>query len=147
MDFEPHNSHFLSQLESQESIDIPLDQKVSFKVILLKKDLFQKLDGMDDQFMPSKEANIRLFQRKDQPNATPLGCDLGNLKVSWSKIQKIEIKVGHQIYKPFANNKIVARVEKPEFMDFERELYPASTDALVNDILIDIKLAEERLKN
>ena len=81
MDFEPHNSHFLSQLESQESIDIPLDQKVSFKVILLKKDLFQKLDEMDDQFMPSKEANIRLFQRKDQPNATPLGCDLGNLKI------------------------------------------------------------------
>ena len=146
MDFEPHNSHFLSQIQNHETFNLKLDQVVRFKVILLPKQLFQTLDEMDDPFLPSKEANLRLFQRKEGENNAPLGCNIEGLNLCWTKIQNIKIKIGSQEYHPFENNKILARVEKPEFMNFERELYPASTESVMNDILIDIKLAQERVE-
>ena len=145
MDFEPHNSHFLSQIQNHETFNMKLDEVVRFKVILLPKNLFQMMDEMNDQFLPSKEANLRLFQRNEGQNENPLGCNLEAMKLCWSKIQKIQIQVGQQQYRPFQNDKILAKVEKPEFMDFERELYPASTEDLMNNILIDKKLAEERI--
>ena len=118
---------------------------VKFKVILLPKDLFQTLDEMDDPNMASKQANLRLFQQKSGPNKNPLGCDFDNLKVSWNKIKKAEISIGHKVYKPFQNVKMLAKVEKPEFMDFEKELFPADVTIVVNDLLLDIKLAKEGL--
>ena len=145
MDFEPHNSHFLSQIQNHETFNMKLDQVVRFKVVLLPKNLFQKIDEMEDEFLPAREHNLRLFQRKEGQNQTPLGCNLEGLKMCWTKIKNVQITVGQQQYRPFENNKIIAKVEKPEFMNFERELYPANTEFLMNDILVDVKMAEERI--
>ena len=146
MDFEPHNSHFLSQIQNHETFDLRLDEMVRFKVLLLPRNLFQMIDEMDDDQLASNQLNLRLFQRKESPNPSPLGCHLDGLKLCWTKIKNIQIQIGNQQYRPFENNKIVAKVEKPEFMNFERELYPANTESTMNDIQVDIKLAQERRK-
>lgn len=145
MDFEPHASHFLSQIQNHETFNMTLDQVVRFKVLLLPKNLFQKIDEMEDDSLPVREQNLQLFQRKEGQNQSPLGCNLEAMNLCWEKIKKIQIQVGQQQYRPFENNKIMAKVEKPEFMNFERELYPANAEFTMNDILVDRKLAEERI--
>ena len=75
---------------------------------------------MDDPFLATNEENIRLYQQKAIPNESPLGCDINNLKLHWSKIKKVEIQIGDQIHRPFQNDKILADVEKPEFMNFTK---------------------------
>lgn len=145
-DMEPHGAHFLSEVQNETTYDLSLDQKVKFKVILLPKNLFMILDEMEDPFMATNEQNIRLFQPKITPNESPLGCDLNNLKLHWSKIKKVEIQIGDQVHKPFQNDKILADVEMPEFTNFEKELFPADVDTVTDEILLNIKLAKEGIE-
>ena len=117
--------------------DYPLkmDARLQFKVIILTKQVLQLVDSLGNSV--AAEENILLAQ--DSPRGS-LNTDINALQASWINIQRIQVNVGLDTYRPYLNDLILAKPVQPKFAE-NAEKSKKLMDKIFNDILIDMKMA------
>lgn len=83
---------------------VKLDSRVRFRVFLFQKEDLQMIDELPESV--AKSANLQLCE--EEASGT-LGVNVENLKKSWENIQKIEIRVGTERYRPYMNDLFLAK--------------------------------------
>ena len=83
---------------------VKLDSRIRFRVHLFPGEVLSLIDQLPSSV--AKTANLKLYQ---EDAAGTLGINAENLKRSWENIQKIEIRVGTERYRPYMNDIFVAK--------------------------------------
>ena len=97
------NGEKLVDVLNQADYPVKFDSRLRFRVYLLPGEVLKLIDELPSSV--AKSANIKLFEE----GATgTLGVNIDNLKKSWENIQKIEIRVGTERYRPYMHDTFMA---------------------------------------
>ena len=92
---------------------VKMDSRVKFRVHLIIGEVLGLIDQLENS--TAKSENLKLYEE----NASgTLGVDIEAMKKYWENIQKIEIPVGHNRYRPYMNDLFLA---KPVSYKYENE--------------------------
>ena len=78
---------------------VRMDARVKFRVFLITGETLKLIDQLPNSV--AKTENLQLFE--ENANGT-LEVDVEAMQAYWENIQKIEITVGHDRYRPYMND-------------------------------------------
>ena len=83
---------------------VKLDSRIRFRVHLFPGEVLEMIDGLPTSV--AKSANLKLYEENASGS---FGLDIEGLKRSWENIQKIEIRVGTERFRPYMNDLFLAK--------------------------------------
>ena len=83
---------------------VKMDTKLKFRVHLIEGEILKLIDQL-----PNSTAKLENIQLYEENAVGTLGVDAKSMIESWENIKKIEITVGHDRYRPYMNDIILAR--------------------------------------
>ena len=83
---------------------VKMDTRLKFRVHIITGEVLKQIDQLPNS--TAKSANLQMFEE----NASgTLGVDIDALKTYWANIQKIEITVGNERFRPYMNDLFLAK--------------------------------------
>ena len=102
-DLTPNGEKFQEIMELS-SYPVKMDAKLHFKVYLLPLEVFSMIDEL-----PQSVAKDEALKLAEDDFEGTLSTDIESLKESWKNIQKVEIRVGQERYRPYLNDVLLAK--------------------------------------
>lgn len=81
-----------------------MDAKLHFKVFILPLEVFSLIDELPQSV--AGDENLQLAQPEFDGT---LSTDIQSLRESWKNIQKVEIRVGQERFRPYLNEVLLAK--------------------------------------
>ena len=83
---------------------VRMDSRLKFRVHIITGETLHLIDQLSDS--AAKTANLQLYQ-EDAPGS--LGVDVAAMKTYWENIQKVEITIGNERFRPYMNDQFLAK--------------------------------------
>ena len=88
---------------NQADYPVKFDSRLRFRIYLIPGEVLKLIDELPTSV--AKSANIKLFE---EGASGTLGVNIDNMRKSWENIQKIEIRVGTERYRPYMHDVFLA---------------------------------------